>query len=77
VCLTVLFIFTFEKIRTRFYEWFYWTHVLLALGFMVTCIFHHPWVAGWLYAALLTWLVERSCRGVCSFFVSLYDTGSS
>lgn len=39
--LTILTAFSFRPLRNRFYEFFYWSHVILVILVLVTAIIHH------------------------------------
>ena len=41
ILLTILTAFSFRPIRNRYYEFFYWSHVLLVILVLVTAILHH------------------------------------
>ncbi|GAA6013798.1 hypothetical protein JCM10207_008194 [Rhodosporidiobolus poonsookiae] len=60
--LTILTAFSFKPIRTRFYELFYWSHVLLVVLFLAACIVHHPPLLWWPTIALIWWGAERLVR---------------
>ncbi|GAA6040169.1 hypothetical protein JCM8097_004161 [Rhodosporidiobolus ruineniae] len=62
VLLTILTAFSFKPIRNRFYEFFYWSHVVLVIGTLVACIIHHPPLLWWPLIALIWWGAERLFR---------------
>lgn len=60
--MTLLVLLSFEPIRMEHYEWFYITHVVCVIGFMVAAALHHPPLAPWMWAPLAWWLAERVTR---------------
>lgn len=62
VLLTVMVLSSFNPIRKRFYEVFYYSHVVLTIAFLVTTILHFEDLAYWSYAAAGLWAVERFVR---------------
>lgn len=66
--LTAMVLFSFKPLRTRFYEIFYYSHVLLVLVFLVTIIIHYQALQGWGLLAACLWGLERLTR----FFIFLY-----
>lgn len=61
VLLTVL---SIGPIRKNYYEFFYISHIICAIGFMVATALHHPPLAGWMLASLTWWGAERITRAV-------------
>ncbi|GAA5875926.1 hypothetical protein JCM3774_005819 [Rhodotorula dairenensis] len=70
ILLTILTAFSFRPIRTRFYEFFYWSHVLLVILVLVTAILHHRPVMYWPIAALAWWGAERVWRLVALLWIN-------
>ncbi|GAA5820025.1 hypothetical protein JCM11251_005451 [Rhodosporidiobolus azoricus] len=70
VLLTILTAFSFKPIRTRFYELFYWSHVLLVILFLVACIIHHAPLLWWPLIALVWWGAERFVRFVTFLWIN-------
>lgn len=61
---TMLVLLSVEPFRLVFYEFFYVSHVICVIGFMVTAWLHHPPLGPWMYATLLWWLLERVTRAI-------------
>lgn len=72
--LTVLVLFSFKPLRTRFYELFYYSHVALSLGFLVTMVIHYQALQGWGLLAAGLWGFERITR-LCVFLWLNYGAG--
>ena len=53
---------SFRPIRNRFYEFFYYSHILLVVFFLSACVIHHRPVMGWAIGALVLWGAERGVR---------------
>jgi hypothetical protein len=34
-------LFSFKAVRNRYYEFFYWSHIVLVILFLAACIIHH------------------------------------
>ncbi|KAK4054460.1 hypothetical protein OIV83_000954 [Microbotryomycetes sp. JL201] len=64
--LTVMTALSLRPIRTRHYEWFYWSHVIMVVLFCVACIIHHRPLMYWPIVALAWWGAERLSR-LCIF----------
>ncbi|GEM09818.1 ferric reductase transmembrane component 2 precursor [Rhodotorula toruloides] len=60
--LTILTAFSFRPLRNRFYELFYWSHVVLVILVLVTAIIHHRPLMYWPIVALAWWGAERAWR---------------
>ncbi|KAI0322223.1 hypothetical protein OF83DRAFT_1049810 [Amylostereum chailletii] len=60
--LTVLVILSFRPFRDRYYEAFYFLHVMFVAGTLVMSALHHPPVWWWCWAALMLWVGERIWR---------------
>ncbi|GAA6058177.1 hypothetical protein JCM3770_004081 [Rhodotorula araucariae] len=60
--LTLLTALSFKPLRKRFYEAFYWSHIVLVIGVLVTAIVHHKPLMYWPIAALAWWGAERVFR---------------
>lgn len=72
--LTVMVLFSFKPLRTRFYEFFYYSHVALSLGFLVTMVIHYQALQGWGLLAAALWGFERITR-FCVFLWLNYGAG--
>ncbi|KAL8278190.1 hypothetical protein RQP46_009363 [Phenoliferia psychrophenolica] len=75
LCLIVL--FSFNPIRTRFYEVFYWSHVSLVLLFLVSCIIHGHALMWWAIAALALWGAERFTRLIILTYINFIGNSSA
>lgn len=53
---------SFKPFRNRFYELFYYSHVLLVLIFLVTLVIHYQALQGWVLLAACLWALERLVR---------------
>ncbi|GAA5896172.1 hypothetical protein JCM8208_007549 [Rhodotorula glutinis] len=69
--LTFLTALSFKPLRKKFYELFYWSHIVLVIGVLVTAIVHHQPLMYWPIAALAWWGAERAFR----FAALLYLNG--
>lgn len=67
--------FSFNPIRKRYYEIFYYSHVVLIIGFLVTTALHFQYLAWWSYAALIMWAAERFVRLVVLTRVNRIGSG--
>ena len=54
--------FSFNPIRKRYYEVFYYSHVVLVFGFLVATALHFQYLAYWSYGAAALWAAERLVR---------------
>lgn len=70
--LTAMVAFSFKPLRNRYYELFYYSHVVLALGFLVTIIIHYQALQGWCLLAACLWGLERLVR-FCIFLFLNYS----
>lgn len=69
----IMLVFALRIVRRRLYEWFYFSHQILFLGFMVGVILHcddYGWL-GWIWAAIVIYGVEYLMR----FLKLLYSGG--
>jgi len=62
IFLTLLVVLSFPPIRRHYYEFFYVTHVICVIGFMIATWAHHPQLGGWMLAGFLVWGLERVWR---------------
>ena len=62
VALTLMVALSFKPLRKRFYEIFYYSHVLLTLVFLATIIIHYEALQGWCLLAAGLWGLERLAR---------------
>lgn len=62
IFLTLLVILSIEPIRRRYYEFFYITHIVCVIGFMVATWAHHPQIGWWMLAGFMLWGLERAVR---------------
>ncbi|CAO1624385.1 unnamed protein product [Jaminaea pallidilutea] len=62
--LTLLIITSLRPIRKHYYEFFYISHIVCALGFMIATALHHPPLAGWMWVSIAWWGSERITRAV-------------
>lgn len=60
--LILLAVLSIGPIRTNYYEFFWISHIICAIGFMVATALHHPPLAGWMWASLTWWAAERATR---------------
>jgi hypothetical protein len=74
--------FSFKPLRNRYYELFYYSHVVLTLGFLVGIIIHYQALQGWGLLAASLWGLERLVRvGVYVYLnygsgIPIYGEGS-
>ncbi|KAH7914687.1 hypothetical protein BJ138DRAFT_999553 [Hygrophoropsis aurantiaca] len=61
--LTLLILSSIHPIRRKFYEAFYFMHVMLVPFTLVAAALHHPPIWWWCWAALAVWGSERLWRG--------------
>lgn len=62
--LVLLALLSIGPIRKSHYEFFYVSHIICAIGFMVATALHHPPLAGWMWATLTWWGAERVTRAI-------------
>lgn len=62
IALTLMVALSFRPLRNRFYELFYYSHVILVLLFLVTIIMHYQALQGWGLLAVALWALERIVR---------------
>lgn len=62
IFLTLLVVLSVGPIRRRYYEFFYVTHIVCVIGFMIATWLHHPQLGWWMLAAFLLWGLERLWR---------------
>ncbi|WFD19292.1 hypothetical protein MCAP1_001517 [Malassezia caprae] len=62
IFLTLLTVLSIEPIRRMHYEFFYITHLVCVIGFMVGTWAHHPQLGGWMLAGFVVWGAERAWR---------------
>ncbi|CAO1614291.1 unnamed protein product [Parajaminaea phylloscopi] len=62
--LVLLAITSIGPIRQNYYEFFYISHIVCIIGFMVAAALHHPPLAGWMWASLTWWAAERVTRAI-------------
>ncbi|WFD27035.1 hypothetical protein MNAN1_002029 [Malassezia nana] len=62
IFLTLLTVLSIEPIRRRYYEFFYITHLVCVVGFMVGTWAHHPQLGAWMLAGFVVWGAERAWR---------------
>lgn len=72
--LTAMVAFSFKPLRNRYYEIFYYSHVVLVLGFLVTITIHYQALQGWSLLAACLWGLERLVR-FCVFLFLNYGKG--
>lgn len=65
-------ILSFKPIRDRHYELFYWSHVVLVMGFLAGCLIHSKPLMGWPISALGLWGAERLTRLIIFAYVNGY-----
>lgn len=68
--LLLLVLLSLSPIRKHYYEWFYVSHIICSIGFMVAAALHHPPLAPWMWAALAWWGAERLTRAVKVAYVN-------
>ncbi|KAG8900118.1 hypothetical protein FRB99_006251, partial [Tulasnella sp. 403] len=62
IALTLLTLFSAGPLRTRFYEFFYISHIILVPTTLVFSALHFPPIWWWCWAPLFLWILERSYR---------------
>ncbi|OAV97662.1 hypothetical protein PTTG_01140 [Puccinia triticina 1-1 BBBD Race 1] len=62
VALTITVCFSFNPLRNRYYEFFYCSHVVLSILFLVGCVIHYEPLWAWSVIGLVLWGAERACR---------------
>ncbi|MBW0495591.1 hypothetical protein O181_035306 [Austropuccinia psidii MF-1] len=62
IALTIIIAFSFNPLRNRHYEFFYLSHVLLSIVFLVGCIVHSKPLRVWAISGLILWGSERAVR---------------
>lgn len=62
IALTITVCFSFKPLRNRYYEFFYCSHVILSIVFLVGCIIHYEPLWAWATIGLALWGAERACR---------------
>ncbi|KAF9218400.1 hypothetical protein BS17DRAFT_798591 [Gyrodon lividus] len=77
VLLTLLILLSMHPIRRKFYEAFYFMHVLLVPLMLITAALHHPTVWWWCWAALAVWAGERLWRGTWWIYTNGFIGGMS
>ncbi|CAO1627630.1 unnamed protein product [Sympodiomycopsis kandeliae] len=68
--LTLLVLLSLSPMRKHYYEWFYVSHIICALGFMIAAALHHPPLAPWMWAAIAWWAAERITRAIKVAYVN-------
>lgn len=62
IALTITICFSFNPLRNRYYEFFYCSHVVLSILFLVGCIIHYEPLWAWSVIGLALWGAERAAR---------------
>ncbi|MBW0466924.1 hypothetical protein O181_006639 [Austropuccinia psidii MF-1] len=62
IALTITTCFSFNPLRNRYYEFFYCSHVMLSIVFLVGCIVHYEPLWAWAVIGLVLWGAERAVR---------------
>ncbi|EFP75050.2 uncharacterized protein PGTG_01643 [Puccinia graminis f. sp. tritici CRL 75-36-700-3] len=62
IALTITVGFSFNPLRNRYYEFFYCSHVVLSILFLVGCIIHYEPLWAWAVIGLALWGAERAFR---------------
>ncbi|KAM0753167.1 hypothetical protein T439DRAFT_378880 [Meredithblackwellia eburnea MCA 4105] len=75
--LCILVLFSFKPFRTRYYEFFYWSHVILVVIFLAACIIHGHALMWWSIAALVLWGGDRFVRFVAMVYINAIGFVSS
>ena len=70
VFLTLMVAFSFKPLRNRFYEIFYYSHILLTVGFLATIVIHYEALQGWCLLAAGLWALERIVRLLIFVFLN-------
>lgn len=67
VILIILFFMSLGYMRNHYYEVFLYTHIILAIGFMVACWKHVENLGwkNWLIISVSLWIIERLARVIC------------
>ncbi|CAH7690986.1 ferric reductase like transmembrane component-domain-containing protein [Phakopsora pachyrhizi] len=62
IALTITTCFSFNPLRSRYYEFFYVSHVVLSIVFLVGCVIHYEPLWAWATIGLVLWGAERGFR---------------
>ncbi|MBE7182199.1 MAG: NADPH oxidase family protein [Terriglobus roseus] len=62
VALTLMVALSFNPLRKRYYEAFYYSHCMLVVVFLIGCIVHYEPLWGWATLAIALWGAERGSR---------------
>ncbi|KNF05270.1 hypothetical protein PSTG_01484 [Puccinia striiformis f. sp. tritici PST-78] len=62
IALTITICFSFNPLRNRYYEFFYCSHVVLSIVFLVGCIIHYEPLWAWSVIGISLWGAERAFR---------------
>ncbi|WFC97571.1 hypothetical protein MYAM1_000286 [Malassezia yamatoensis] len=76
IFLSLLVATSITPIRRNYYEFFYVSHVVCILGFMISTWAHHPRLGWWMLAALVLWGGERIMRIVRVMWINYSDRPS-
>lgn len=70
VVLTLLVILSFKPVRTKYYEAFYWSHIVLVIVLCGSCIIHSKPLAVFIFAALGLWAADKLTRFITLMWVN-------
>ncbi|WFD41652.1 hypothetical protein MPSI1_000284 [Malassezia psittaci] len=76
IFLSLLVATSITPIRRNYYEFFYVSHVVCILGFLISTWAHHPRLGWWMLAALVLWGGERITRIVRVMWINYSDKPS-
>jgi hypothetical protein len=62
ICMTVLMIMSLPFVRKRYYEQFFFAHIILVPLFIIFAALHFPGIAYWCWIALGLWGADRAIR---------------
>ncbi|PLW29817.1 hypothetical protein PCASD_25485 [Puccinia coronata f. sp. avenae] len=78
IALTITICFSFNPLRNRYYEFFYCSHVVLSILFLVGCVIHYEPLWAWSVIGLVLWGAERAWRlGVWLWFNGFFASPRS
>lgn len=76
ILLTLLVLLSIIKpLQKRYYELFYWSHVVFSLGFLAACMLHFEPLFWWCAGSLILWGAERLARLVVVGYINVGRAG--
>lgn len=70
MALTLMVALSFNPLRKRYYELFYYSHCALVVVFLLGCIVHYEPLWGWATLAIALWGAERGSRLLVWLFIN-------